>query len=228
MRTLPSDSKVIKNGYSVPAWGDLGIRHGLAGKSGQTPVDLYYAKQVHGVGIYEVVENNQFSRPEADIIWTRLSQQPIGVQTADCLPVLIYHPLFVCAIHAGWRGFAQGIFEVAKSYLAEQFGSIWSLSQSQVFLGPCISREAFEVGPEVVESFGLSLKSEKSGIVTAGRDDRLHIDLQALAVRQLINLGFLSHKIVVYRSCTFSSKELWHSYRRDGQDAGRNWAWLSL
>src|SRR5690606_11465694 len=46
---------------------------------------------------------------EADAHWTDQRKIALRISTADCLPVLVSHPAFICAIHAGWRGVHNGI-----------------------------------------------------------------------------------------------------------------------
>jgi copper oxidase (laccase) domain-containing protein len=51
--------------------------------------------------------------PIADAIVTGLFNQPIGVQTADCVPVLFLDPKtrLIGAAHAGWKGLSEGILQ---------------------------------------------------------------------------------------------------------------------
>jgi copper oxidase (laccase) domain-containing protein len=66
--------------------------------------------------------------------------------TADCLPVLLTDSqgTQVAAVHAGWRGLADGILEEALSHFS---GNVMA------WLGPAIGQSAFEVGEDVRTSF---------------------------------------------------------------------------
>ena len=134
---------------------------------------------------------------------------------------------FAMVIHGGWRGLAQGIL-LKGIEIAQRKG----VEKILVELGPCISQQAFEVGPEVVDSLfqpDLTLNQDQKNIcLLKGVQDRWHIDLQAFALSQLKNLGIPSHQISVYRSCTFGNSDLWPSYRRDGQKAKRLWSSIQI
>ena len=73
------------------------------------PSNVSMPRQVHGARVVQPV--NLDERP-ADGLWLGQGAQWIGVQSADCVPVLLAHregP--VAAIHAGWRGMVQEIVE---------------------------------------------------------------------------------------------------------------------
>ena len=108
-------------------------------------------KQVHGVGVVEVSVPGQ-ECGEVDGLWTRSPDLPIGVVTADCVPILLEHAQGTAraALHAGWRGiFAripEAFFEALPSELANPRD--WS-----AVLGPSIRACCYEVSPELVDSF---------------------------------------------------------------------------
>ena len=68
---------------------------------------------------------------------------------ADCTPVLLFDPVrqAIAAVHAGWRGTAQGIAYKAVLRMQEEFGC--APEDIRAAIGPCIGRCCFEVGPEV-------------------------------------------------------------------------------
>jgi hypothetical protein len=77
----------------------------------------------------------------------------LGVQVADCLPILIFDPekRVVAAVHAGWRGTAKRIAEKAVGRLRAEFNS--SPKRLRAVIGPGIHGCCYEVGREVVEAF---------------------------------------------------------------------------
>lgn len=50
---------------------------------------------------------------------------------------------------------------------------------------------------------------------------KYRIDLQVMALNQLVESGFQDKKITVLPDCTFCDDEKYHSYRRNGKKAGR-------
>jgi hypothetical protein len=170
-------------------------------------------------------------RPEADGIYST-NAETVAVKTADCLPVLIAstNGNFIAAIHAGWRGFTSGILINALK-IAQSHQAITTL---RVVVGTAISRERFEVGPEVVHA----MQGQDCGLtddawslaVTKGQADRWHVDLPVAAALQMSIAGVEPRHIEVIQSCTVTSKRenqcLWASYRRDGKGCGSNWTWI--
>ena len=229
---------------------DLLTRHGYPngvrgfGYDFQNDVRTHHVHQVHGTGIVEAGQFTSFTtteRSHADGIYTN-QNLVIAVKTADCLPILLAstETRFAMAIHAGWRGLTSGILLNAIN-VAMQFTKVDSLIAC---LGPAISQEAFEVGPEVIERLRqptLAFPNETWMLaVSKGKNDRWHVDLQVAAAIQLYRAGLISSNIEVIRSCT--QREIkraadvinhdvtpaWHSYRRDGKSCGSNWTWVQV
>lgn len=131
------------------------------------------------------------------------------------------------AVHGGWRGLSGGIVEramdllTAGGYVAEQIS---------VAIGPTIGMDAFEVGPEVPAAFSQGALALSDHLLAScqrpGRDDRMHLDLQKIAVIKLLLGGIPAAGISVLRVCTRSSSD-WHSYRREGPGVASNWAWVA-
>ena len=48
---------------------------------------------------------------KADAIITNQKKLPIGILTADCVPILLHDSKknFIAAVHAGWKGAFKGI-----------------------------------------------------------------------------------------------------------------------
>lgn len=215
-----------------------GITHGVFGRS--TPefrlseLQPHHATQVHGSDIVEASEKTKFEsndRPAADATYS-LGGAVVAVKTADCLPVLLATTdgHWVAAIHAGWRGFSKGIIPKTLDLARE----INPNKEIIAFIGPSISRERFEVGPEVVDALnGVDCRLSVAAIHLAtskGQHDRWHIDLGLAAACQLIEAGISPNAIEVAQSCTQQENTgqnyRWHSYRRDGKACGSNWTWI--
>jgi copper oxidase (laccase) domain-containing protein len=83
-------------------------------------------------------------------------------------------------------------------------------------IGPCISAEHFEVGPEVAEAFA------RAGLGDTVREQpgaRPHVDLRAAVEQQLRGRDVL--RIDTSDRCTYRDAEEFYSYRRDVTHAGR-------
>ncbi|MFC6439185.1 peptidoglycan editing factor PgeF [Bowmanella sp. JS7-9] len=142
---------------------------------------------------------------DADASFTATEGLVCAVMTADCLPVLIADPetMQVAAIHAGWRGLANGIIENTLQQMGCSDAAL-------AWIGPAISQPYFEVGAEVREAF---LLSEHDYFVA--REDKHLCDLAGIAGQRLRSCGLTA--ITQSQECTFSQPEKYFSYRRDGQ-----------
>jgi copper oxidase (laccase) domain-containing protein len=150
---------------------------------------------------------------EGDALIAPLSQNVVGqsvaygVSTADCVPLIVRGEFEWAVIHAGWRGLANGIIGKVLSALD---------SPVEVAIFPCAGSDAYEVGWEVIEAIGPS--AAYTGL-SAGMDKAL-LDTAGTAVNQL--RGYLEiDRIAVSGICTIQD-ERFHSYRRDGEGAGRS------
>ncbi len=144
---------------------------------------------------------------EGDALITNRPGILLSIRTADCLPILMADPVkrAIAAVHAGWRGTVQRIVPKTVRTMEEQFGS--RPEDLVVVVGPGIGSCCFEVGPEVAAQFGLS--------------GRAKIDLVETIRRQLGRNDGATSQFVATGLCTACHADLFHSYRRDREAAGR-------
>jgi len=81
-------------------------------------------------------------------------------------------------------------------------------------IGPGIGACCYEVGPDVAERFG--------------RTGRVRIDLPALNRAQLAEAGVAEARIYSSGLCTMCDGQVFHSYRRDREAAGRMYSFVGL
>ena len=136
----------------------------------------------------------------------------VAVKTADCVPVLLADERrrAVAAVHAGWRGTVAGIVQNTIGAMRERFGTL--TGDVHAAIGPGIAKCCFEVGPEVAVQFGVQGRS--------------HVDLEGVIRQQLTNEGVAPERIYASGLCTRCGREEFHSYRRDGQAAGRLYSFV--
>lgn len=172
-----------------------------------------WAEQVHGRNVVAATSGN--SGP-GDALHTSDRTLGLLVVTADCVPIVLggrEGPLAV--VHAGWRGLEAGVVPAAVDALGVEPASLRAL------LGPAIGSCCYEVGEDVAQR----IEAVSGAEVVVGSHPP-HLDLQAVAIRQLSDAGVLDVGLVA--RCTSCDSERLHSYRRDGNGAGRNLtlAWM--
>ena len=178
--------------------------------------------QVHGVEVSVVDEQGRLSLSDADAVISRQPGLSVGIVTADCVPILVAidEGRTVCAIHAGWRGLAAGVVEKALSSLSGD--TSWASGDCVAVMGPHIGSCCYEVDEPVVDALRSRYGDWLAEVCQPSGPDHVHLDLQGVITRVLLRAGFPRDQIgSVPDSCTSCSSEGFHSYRRDGQAAGR-------
>jgi polyphenol oxidase len=162
-------------------------------------------KQVHSARCLAV--SSPGCTGEGDALITDRPGVALSIRTADCFPILLADPerRAVAAIHAGWRGTEQGIVGRTIDAMCSDFDT--SPGQIVAAIGPGIGVCCYEVGEDVAQRFGLK---------GAGR-----LDLAAVNREQLNRAGVPASRIDTLGHCTRCESELFHSYRRDREQAGR-------
>jgi YfiH family protein len=138
----------------------------------------------------------------------------VGVKTADCIPILMVDPKHraVAAVHAGWRGAAQGI---AAKVIAEMESRFCSRAEDlHIAIGPGIGPCCYEVGPEVAALF----RDCDGAVGDLAHPTRL--DLAKVNRHQVAESGVPAAQIFQAGLCTKCNVEF-HSFRRDQENAGR-------
>ena len=149
-----------------------------------------------------------------DALITAEEEVALMVRTADCLPVLLAGGGVVAAIHAGWRGLAADILGRVVGRIGNEFG-VGGEALSAVIgvgIGPC----HFEVGNEVVAALAAQA-CDATGWAEGGV-----VDLACWAAGRLRRVGLDAVRIRTLPGCTSCSPDF-HSWRRDGDAAGRQW-----
>jgi polyphenol oxidase len=199
-----------------------------------SPLEFYRIKQTHSDKMVEASRTLH----EADAQWSSQANVGLVISTADCLPILISHPQFVCAIHAGWRGVKNEIIRKSLGLLKEKFST--PLSDAVVAIGPHIHAENFEVDRELgreflalYDSYFLSGSSEKlaedvrAGVVLPHErpETKVYLNLTAVAQAQLLLCGVTIANIHDVRMNTYGSNDF-ASFRRD-KTPGRNYSFVA-
>lgn len=138
---------------------------------------------------------------EADGVMTDLQGVMLGVQTADCVPVLIadVNKRAVAAIHAGWRGTVARIVEQGCATMQKEYGS--RPENLVAAVGPSIGACCYAVGEEVRSEFGSQFEYADA-LFRPMSDGRMHLDLWEANRRQLRDAGVAGERITVIGECT--------------------------
>ncbi|HSA58106.1 MAG TPA: peptidoglycan editing factor PgeF [bacterium] len=195
-----------------------GIAHGFGTIADPRPAHTVTVKQVHGV---RILEPEAVLADEPDGFDTVLTDRPgvaVAVKTADCLPILVVEPKarIVAAVHAGWKGTLQRAVQAAIRRIVERGGRAENLVCA---LGPNMAAGCFEVKEDVKGDFErefpgwpiLKRLSETKWLLDVALTNRLQLRESGVSDAQVDRIDL----------CTHCRPDLFWSYRRDGEAAGR-------
>ena len=151
---------------------------------------LIIVRQVHSSDVVDAAQ--AITDTEADGLVTSESDVVLCILVAHCVPILLFDSASnrFAAVHAGWKGLASGVIASAL----EHFDAPATV---HAFVGPSISLEGYQVGPEVAEVF-----AHIPGATVSDGGDRSRLDLRHVASHQLLGAGLRSENIEVSRQST--------------------------
>ncbi|GGE18250.1 laccase domain protein [Primorskyibacter flagellatus] len=184
-------------------------RHRVAMALGVADDHLVTVHQVHSATAVPL-DSPPAERPKADAVVTRTHGIGLAILTADCQPVLFADAEagVIGAAHAGWRGSLDGVLEATLDAM-ESLGA--SRQNTQAVIGPSISQQSYEVGPEFLDQF-LMADPDNSRFFAGGEGDRVHFDLPSYGLHRLREAG-VGHAEWT-RHCTYADPARFYSYRR--------------
>ncbi len=188
----------------------------LASYAGSGLQNIYLPMQKHTDAV-QVVDTDLTPRI-ADAVVTNRAGLLIGVQTADCVPLLLFDAKrrIAGAVHAGWRSTASGILRKALTVICDRFYA--NPSDILVAIGPAICGSCYEVGPEVVDAVA---RGTGAGDYITERGGKYHIDLRLANRLQAYSSGVRAHNIWQTADCTCCRPEKYYSYRHAKGVTGR-------
>ncbi len=186
-------------------------RKRMAAHLGVRPERMLVPYQIHSPHV-SVVNGpwDESERPKSDALVTATPDLAIGITTADCTPILFADPKarVIGAAHAGWRGALDGVLEATIAAMVN-LGA--QTSDIHAAIGPTISQDSYEVGPEFEDRF-VQKNSDFAKFFRPGPNQRPHFDLPGFVAHQLAASGV--DKIENLGRCTYQEKDAFFSYRR--------------
>lgn len=176
------------------------------------PETLVTVHQIHSPTVMRVTERWEPAQaPQADAMVTDRPSVTLGILTADCAPVLFADSKarIVGAAHAGWKGAFTGVLDATVEAMVE-LGA--KREDIVAIIGPCISRDAYEVGPEFHARFMDAKTSDSSFFAPSSRSGHFMFDLPAYAGARLEAAGVGA--VTSLDLCTYADERRFFSYRR--------------
>lgn len=167
--------------------------------------------EVHGVEVHRC-RSDEAARgvvEVADVIVSIDGGDTLAVWAADCAPIVMFDAVgSVVACHAGWKGLASGVVDVAVD---ETTGSTIAV------LGPCIHPCCYEFGRDDLDVVAAGLGVERDQIIGRTRAGAIALDVPAAVAGALAGRGV---SLAVVGPCT-GCDDRWYSHRARS-DTGRH------
>ena len=216
----------------------------------QNAFRLVTAKQIHS-SLIHLLHGAPRGRLIGDGFLTNVPGLLLSIQTADCVPVLLFDPVkrVVGAFHAGWRGTAKRIVEKGVGAMRVHFES--DPKNIRAAVGPAIGCCCYAVGEEVIDEFHSQFEYAASLFSEVFDDDpikrkypmlfltarapghsnlgpQIHLDLIAANRRQLLDAGVRKQNIWSANLCTGCNPNRLFSYRKEAGFTGRMMAVIGI
>lgn len=176
-------------------------------------------RQVHGTNVVNVDSNTDLEFEEtADASVTTMTGVSLGIQTADCVPVL-----FSCsegevigAAHCGWRSVKADLVRAVADRMRIQGAKC-----IKAVIGPSIQQFSYEVDEQYYQDFMNDTKANAAYFIPSVKRGHYMFDLPTYVKQKLIdeNIEITAH----INEDTYSMEDKYPSYRRDFH-AGRKYS----
>jgi len=236
------DEKILNLGFTE--WDTkenvLENRRRFQSALGAPDLKLVSLKQIHS-DVIHLFDTAPTEPCQGDASVTNRLALLLGVQTADCVPILLVDPKkrAVAAVHAGWRGTLARIVVKAIGQMQMQFKS--NPADILAAIGPSIGGCCYEVGTEVATQFLSQFAEAPQWFAEFRTGDEPNpiqwlnmmppghqpppknvlLDLRKANRAQLLGVGLRSSNIFVNDLCTACHRDLLFSYRKEGPQSGR-------
>ena len=185
--------------------------------------NILLVNQTHSQKYIYINNSNKIKskRVKADAIITNQKKIPLGILTADCVPILIYDKKekIIAALHAGWKGAYKGLIDQVIKFICKKGSKTKNITAA---IGPCISVKNYNVKNDFKKKF--IKKNKKNKIFFRERKGIIYFDLphyvkSQLRANKIRNIDMINHD-------TFDKKNNFFSARRslalNHDDYGRN------
>ena len=191
-------------------------------KISKSSKNIFLLNQVHSNKfIYINSKFNIKKKYKADAIITDQKKLPIGILTADCVPILIFDKKtnIIAAIHAGWKGAYKGIITKVINFLISK-----GCERTNIFasIGPCIAQKNYNVKQNFLRKF--IKKDKKNRVFFKTRKNIIYFDLpnyvkSQLKFNKILNIDHINIDTFDYKNNFFSARR---SSGLKHDDYGRN------
>lgn len=169
--------------------------------------------EVHGTDVVTIDAHSAMRWPLAgtgDVLVSERSDATLAVWAADCAPIALFgeNATSWVVAHAGWRGLAGGVLDVAVDAL-EATGT----TVAAAVLGPCIHACCYEFGARDLDRVASGVRAGSSDVAGVTAWGTVALDVPAAVAAGLAHRGVT---LDVVGPCT-GCDQRFRSHRRRGE-----------
>lgn len=169
----------------------------------------------------QLSDNERIAKLEnVDALVCTLKGVAIGVNTADCVPIVFcdVESGIIAVAHAGWKG---TVSKIVINTVNEMILLGAKPENIQVAIGASICADCFEVGDEVIAQFCDAGFQIEEIIHRNPTTQKAHINLQRANYLLINQVGIPFHNILISNNCTKCNHRKYFSARTLGISSGR-------
>ena len=166
-------------------------------------------RQIHSNKVEIIDQKNLNKKIVADGSITINKNIALAIMTVDCAPIFIFDLdcSFICCLHIGWKGCLNNIVKIAVKIISK------ITSQELIaIVGPCLSKENFEVEEKFKDIFIAQDLHYENFFTIKSNKQKPHFDMRSLINHQLQSCSV--NKISNVDIDTYSNDHLFFSHRR--------------
>lgn len=189
---------------------------------------IFTLRQTHSSIVIPILDAEPLEQiPYGDALVTTQENIYLGIQTADCAPVIFadMENRIIGAAHAGWRGAAGGVLENTLEAMVE-IGAV--KENITAVIGPCIAPQSYEVGQDMYDEF-LKADVRSSLFFVPTESGKYRFDLPGYVLARLERAEIGAAEWV--GTDTYLMEDDYFSYRRSsqkGEKCGRQLSVIGL
>jgi YfiH family protein len=223
MYRLDVDQILRVSGFEAFAWLEHGFGTNRSAADWPDPANRATLKQVHSTRVTVAFDAGNLG--EGDAMVTNRPRLFVAIKTADCIPILLVDPVHraVAAVHAGWRGTAGNIVRSTIDTMVSEFhtkpAEVWAA------IGPGIGKCCYQVSGSVAKQFAAWMPEHTEAA------DGTMLHLKEVNRIQMLEAGVGAAQIESAEDpewCTRCQPVLFHSFRREGERAGRMYSAIRI
>ena len=186
---------------------------------GAEPARLGRMRQRHTANVAVIEAGGETPPDNTDALVTSAPGVPLLALSADCALTVFYDQEHkaLAVIHSGWRGALLDVYGAALAAMRLRYGT----DPAEVVAGvsPMISAAHYPVKEDFLEKLTAFYPDGAHKRFVTLKEGRHYFNLRELLRQRLEALGVRQHEFM--HLCTYSEKEMFYSWRRDGEKTGR-------